>query len=92
MKNKLHILNVLGWVFGLSVFVVGVLNLILVHPIPALIYVVLSFIYFPPTGKLIRKKYDLLIPSWMKIILAIVIVMFTLGVSDLGDIIDHWAK
>lgn len=90
MKNKLHILNVLSWVFALSVFGIGILNLVLVHPVPALIYFLLSFIYFPFVNELVVKKYSFSIPVWLKLILAIAIIMFTLGVSDLGDMIDDW--
>lgn len=46
-----------GWIFGALVLVIGVLNLLLVHPA-------------------------------FKVVLGIVVVMFTLGVSDLGDMID----
>jgi hypothetical protein len=59
-----------------------------VHPVPGLIYLVLSIIYLPPAYSLFQTKLGLSIPNLIKIILAIVIFMFTLGVSDLGDMID----
>jgi len=78
----------MSWIFGTIVFVIGVLNLFLVHPVPAVIYFLLSFLYFPPANALLKKSVGWQIPSIAKIILGIVIIMFTLGVSDLGDMID----
>lgn len=77
-----------GWIFGLIVFVIGVLNMILVHPVPALIYLLLSFIYFPPANTMFRKKFGFTIPPLLKIMLGVFIIWFTLGISDLGDMID----
>lgn len=88
MKNTIRILPLAGWLFGLTVFAIGVLNMLLVHPVPGLIYLLLSLLYFPPVNDLFREKVGFSIPLVIKIILGIVILWFTLGVSDLGDMID----
>jgi hypothetical protein len=88
MNNKSIVLNMISWIFGIAVFAIGVLNVFLVHPVPGIVYLLLSFVYFPPATAVLRKKFGFSIPLVVKIILGIIIIMFTLGVSDLGDMID----
>jgi len=64
----------------------------LVHLVPGIIYLLLSFIYFPPANALLKERTGFSIPLIVKIGLGIVIIMFTLGVSDLGDIFDDWVS
>jgi hypothetical protein len=64
------------------------LNLFLVHAVPGIIYLLLSFVYIPPANSTLKQWFGFSIPLVVKIILGIVIVWFTLGVSDLGDIFD----
>ncbi|WP_266204716.1 hypothetical protein [Pontibacter kalidii] len=79
-----------GWVFGLVVITVGILNLLLVHPVPGVAYLLISLIYLPPANLYVRKKLGFSLPAVVKIILGIILIMFTLGVSDLGDMLDKW--
>lgn len=88
MKKDIMTSKLISWIFGTIVFVIGVLNLFLVHPVPGVVYLLLSLLYFPPTNALLKKMVGFPIPAVVKIILGIVIIMFTLGVSDLGDMID----
>jgi hypothetical protein len=88
MKDALHPTHIIGWIFGIIVLTIGVLNLFLVHPVPALFYLLLSLVYFPPANAVLRKRFGFSIPLAVKIVLSIFIIMFTLGVSDLGDMID----
>lgn len=87
MKNE-NTSNGIGWALGLLLFAIGVMNLLWVHPVPASICILISLVYFPPIASLLKQKIGLSIPLPVKIILAIVIIWFTLGVSDLGDMID----
>ncbi|CAM3703288.1 hypothetical protein FSS13T_18830 [Flavobacterium saliperosum S13] len=87
MKNE-HTSNGIGWALGLLIFAIGVMNLLWVHPVPTSICILISLVYFPPIASLLKQKIGLSIPLPVKIILAIVIIWFTLGVSDLGDMID----
>ncbi|MCC2546512.1 hypothetical protein LJY25_08660 [Hymenobacter sp. BT175] len=88
MQLKASLAPLVNWVCGLIVFAVGVLNMMLVHPVPAVGYMLVSLVYFPPTNNLLREKTGLSIPLIVKIGLGVILVMFTLGVSDLGDMID----
>lgn len=91
MKNE-NTSNGIAWILGLLIFAIGVMNLLWVHPVPASICLLLSLVYFPPMASLLKQKIGLTIPFIIKIILAVGIIWFTLGVSDLGDIIDDLLK
>ncbi len=54
MKN-LNALNVISWVFGLLLVTIGVMNIVLVHPIPGIFYIVVSFLFFPPTNVFLKR-------------------------------------
>ncbi|WP_161890677.1 hypothetical protein [Pontibacter russatus] len=86
--NKPTVWSISGWAFGLVVLTIGVLNILLVHPVPGIVYLLLSLVYLPPANAIFRKKAGFPIPLVVKLLLGIVIIMFTLGVSDLGDMID----
>jgi purine-cytosine permease-like protein len=88
--TALNPLNLISWLFGLIVLTIGVLNMALVHPVPGIVFLMLSLIYFPSATAFIERKAGFSIPRVVKIILGIIIIQFTLGVSDLGDIIDDW--
>ena len=77
-----------GWLFGLLLLAIGVANLLLVHPVPAAAYALVSLVYFPPTRAALKDRFGVSIHPVAKIVLGLVVVMFTLGVSDLGDMID----
>src|SRR5690606_35683044 len=91
-SNSIHaessILQIMAWIFGTTLLTIGLLNIFLVHPLPGIIYLLLSFLYFPPVTNLVMKRFGFCVPLVIKIILAIIIIMFTLGVSDLGDMIE----
>ena len=87
MEN-ISIIDFFNWAFSLILIVVGILNLVLVHPVPGLVYLLLLGIYLQPINSFIQSKWGFKIPILVKFILAIAIIMFTLGVSDLGDMID----
>jgi len=88
INNRPIIWSISGWVFGIIVVIIGVLNLFLVHPVPGIAYLLISLVYFPPANAYLKKIVGITIPMILKIVLAIVLIMFTLGVSDLGDMID----
>ena len=88
MQVKLTTSILISYILGILVFIIGLSNLILVHPVPGIVFLVLSFLFFPPADALFIKWFGRAIPIAVKIILALVIIWFTLGVSDLGDMID----
>ncbi|MES2765525.1 MAG: hypothetical protein V4642_06650 [Bacteroidota bacterium] len=84
-------LKIISWIFGAIVFAIGVANIIWVHPVPGIAYMILSVVYFLPDSTFLKEKFGEMIPRVVKIALGVVIFFFTLGVSDLGDMIDKWA-
>ena len=90
MKTNFRTLNVFSWIFGLAVLAIGVLNIILVHPVPGIGYLLLSALYFPPINGSFASKFGIRESFFMQIIMAIVILMFTLGLCDLADIMYDW--
>jgi predicted PurR-regulated permease PerM len=88
MQQKLSIQNIISWVLGLAVLTIGILNLILVHAVPGIIGLLLSLLFFPPVNDVLKKTFGFTIPFAVKVILALFIFWFTLGISDLGDMID----
>ncbi len=85
MKN-LNALNVISWIFGLLLVTIGVMNIVLVHPVPGIFYIVVSFLFFPPTNVFLKKKFNFLIPFWLKVVLLFLIMWPTLGVGDLAEL------
>lgn len=86
MEARVITYSISGWVFGLFLLAIGVANTILVHPVPGIIYVLLSLIYFPPTNVFLRQHLGFSIPMAVKIILGFIVIWFTLGISDLAEI------
>ncbi|HSN62012.1 MAG TPA: hypothetical protein VLR49_13825 [Ferruginibacter sp.] len=92
MNHKISTAIIISWILGMVVFAIGVSNLFLVHPVPGIVFILLSLIYLPQVNNMFRKKFGSSIPLVFKIILGILVIWFTLGVSDLGDIIDEQLK
>ena len=92
MQGKLSIQNIISWALGLVVLTIGILNLLLIHPVPGIVGLCLSLLFFPPVNELLKKNFGFVIPFAVKIALALFIFWFTLGISDLGDVIDGWAR
>lgn len=88
MNKTLNAGNLFSVLFAIVLFAFAVLNLFLVHPVPGIIYLFLTFLYLPQANNLLWNRLSFPIPLLVKISLGIVIIMFTLGVSDLGDMID----
>ena len=86
--TKTAIAPLAGWLFGIIVFMIGLLNLFFVHLVPGNFFLLLSFLYFPPATAYFKERFGFVIPVVVKIVLAVLIIWFTLGVSDLGDMID----
>ena len=75
-------------IFGLAVFAIGVLNLVLVHRVPGVAGLLLSLAYLPPARAALRQRFGISVPLAARILLGLAVVWFTLGVSDLGDLVD----
>lgn len=75
------------WIFSILFFVIGILNLVLVHPVPGTIYLLISLIYFPKTDAFLKKYITFSIPPMVKIIAGIILLWGTLAITDLAEIL-----
>ncbi len=92
MKNKSSYSNIVSWIFVVLFFILGVLNLIFIHPVPGIFYLLLSLIYLPSTSAFLKKKFGFSIPFVVKIILGLVILWATLAVGDLMEMFESWMR
>ena len=90
MKNKSNVGNITSWIFVVLFFIIGVLNLIFVHSVPGLVYLVLSLIYVPSSNVFLKNKFGFSIPLVVKIILGLVILWATIAVGDLMEMLESW--
>lgn len=81
----------MGWIIWFLLMAIGVLNIVLVHPIPGIIYILFSLIYLPPFNWFLQRKYHFAIPVLLKVVLIILVLWFTLGVGDLMEVFETWA-
>lgn len=88
MKNTSNIWNLTSWILGILFFMIGLLNIFMVHTVPGIIYILISFIYLPFTYEFFSKKSGILIPVVVKIIFATAILWATLAVGDLMEIFE----
>ena len=89
MERTLNLKNLISWILGLIILILGLLNIFLVHPVPGIAFLIFSIIFFPPTNDFLLKKFGFTIPFSGKVIFFLIIIWFTLGVSDLGEMIDE---
>ena len=88
MERTLNSKNLISWILGLIILVLGLLNLLLIHQVPGIAFLVFSLIFFPPVDDLLLRKLGFSVPFAGKVVFFILLIWFTLGVSDLGDMID----
>ncbi len=86
----MNIKNIVSCIFGIIFFIIGILNAFLVHIVPGVFYILLSFIYPPLTNKIIKKKLGFQIPFVIKIIVGLVILWGTLAVGDLMEMFESY--
>ena len=85
MTHTLSAGNLLSWIFAVVFFAIGVLNLIFVHPVPGVFYILFSLIYIPATNAFLKAKFGFSISLVVKIILFLLVMWVTLAVGDLAE-------
>jgi hypothetical protein len=89
VNNQSIVWNLAGWLFGIVVFAVGLLNTFWGNdPGFGLFLILLSFVYIPPANVLLKERTGFSVPLVVKILLGIFIVVASLGVGELFDKID----
>lgn len=90
MKTQSSAGNLTSWIFVVLFFMLGVLNLVFVHPVPGAFYLVLLLIYLPSTNTFLKNKFGFSIPLAVKIMVGLVILWATLAVGDLMEMFESW--
>lgn len=86
MTGNFSLSALVSWIFILIFVVLGMMNLILVHPVPGIFYILFSGIFFPSLNTLLKKKTGMTAPLWIRIILGLIVLWGTLAVGDLAEI------
>jgi len=86
MKNKISTKDIVSWIIGVLFLIIGILNIFLVHPVPGIIYILISILFYPPTNVFLKKNLGFSIPFAVKLVMFILIMWPTLGVMDLAEI------
>lgn len=81
------LVNTISWIFTGIFIVIGILNVILVHAVPGIAYIILSFIYSPMANDLLKQKLGFTIPMWAKVVFGLVVLWGTLAVGDLAEVL-----
>ncbi len=84
-SSNVEILKIISYIFGILFIIIGILNVFLVHPVPGILYLIISLIYFPQVNTLLKKKFGFTIPTKLRMVLGFVIMWGTLGVGDLAE-------
>ncbi|TBW28290.1 hypothetical protein [Gramella sp. KN1008] len=86
MIYNLKLSIIVGWLFGVFVLVVGIMNLLRGNdPGLGVTYVVLSVIYFPPVNRILKDLFGFSISYYLKAALAILIIWVTLAVGAIAE-------
>lgn len=73
-----------GW-FGVFMLL-GILNMIQVHAIPGIFYLLLASLYCPPLAIYVRNKVGFAIPFGLKMLFALLVLWASLAVGDLAEL------
>lgn len=86
MNNPLTVWQKVSWLFAILLILIGVLNMMQVHAVPGLIYMLFSLLYIPPVNHYFKNKWGISIPGWLKFVVGFLIIWFTLGMGDLAEL------
>lgn len=85
-------MNAVGWAVGLLLLALSLAYLRWVHPVPALVCALLALACLPPTEAALARRSGWRVPVAAKLAVGLAALWFTLGVSDLGDLLDQAAR
>ena len=88
--KKSKIKSIIGVVLFTLFTMIGILNIIYVHLVPGLLYILFSLIYLPATSTRLELSLKASIPFIAKVILAVIVLWATLGVGDLMEVFEAW--
>lgn len=85
MPNSIQIKDIFSGFLAFLFILIGILNMIYIHVIPGLFYMVIALFYFPPFVSWVRQGFSVTIPYFIRIIIAFLILWATLAVGDLVE-------
>jgi hypothetical protein len=89
MNNKSMVLDITGWLFGILVFAIGIVNTFWGNDAGFGVFIMLlSFVFFPPVTTLVKQKIGITIPRIAKIGLGVLIIWAAVGVGELFNKIE----
>ena len=89
MNTKSNVWDVMGWLFGILVLLIGLINTFWGNDLGfGVFHILLSFVYFPPTNVIFKKITSFSIPIIIKILLGLFIIWVALGVGELFNKIE----
>lgn len=78
--------NIICWILASIMLIIGILNLILVHPVPGIFYILVAVLFSPLLNNWFMKNLKFEIPFWLIALIFLVIMWGTLGITDLAEI------
>lgn len=78
--------GLLDWVLVVVFGLLGVMNLIWIHVVPGVFYLLISILYVPPVVGLLEVLVGFKIPYGVRIAGAVVLLWATLAVGDLAEL------
>lgn len=75
---------------GTLFIIIGILNLIIIHPVPGLFYLLMSLLFFPITDKFIQKRFGFKIHPAIKVFIFVLIMWATLAVGELMEYFEDY--
>ena len=90
MKTKSKIWDTVFWGIAILFVLLGILNAIYIHHIPAIFYILISLFYVPPLVRRVRKKIGLGIPRIIKLLFALFILWATLAIGELMEYYESY--
>lgn len=87
MLSRIKLWTTISWAFGALLFTIGIVNIIYVHFLAGIVYMLLSVLYFLPTNMFLEKKFILTSPSLAKVVLGLLALGIAIGVNDLGKVL-----
>ena len=89
MNNRSVVWDIVGWLFGIVVLAIGVINMFWVNdPEYGVFIFLLAFAFFPPVNTILKAKTGYRIHPVLKLLLGLFIFWTALGVGELFDKID----
>ncbi|MBT8179838.1 MAG: hypothetical protein HKP60_12040 [Eudoraea sp.] len=88
IKNKTW--DTIFWVIAILFLLLGILNAIYIHHIPAIFYMLISLFYVPPLARLAKEKLGFGIPRIIKLLFALFILWATLAIGELMELFESY--